>query len=313
MADVMNTFERSHKDEALQASKRQVMWLAVSVAAFLMVLKAVSAFLTHSMGILASAADSLLDLFVSGLNLFAVLKASKPPDKGHPYGHGKLEHIAGLFQCFFMGLSVFYLVSESLHRLGEGPYLKEYGVGFTVMVLAMLISLALVVRLNHLAKTTRSVILETEGLHYASDILTNGGVILALFLCRVTGLVVWDVVISLVIAVYLAVYIFNIAKKAINELMDHELPPERQRAIKDHVLRYDPRIIDIHDFRSRSVGEQAFAEFHITIRGEKDFKRAHNLTESLVASLRTEFPELEVNIHYDPEGAAEPHRPELPD
>ncbi len=116
------------KNSSSYFGKQRVMWLAVGVAAFLTIVKGVAAFVTHSMAILASAADSLMDLLVSSINLFAVLKADKPPDKGHPYGHGKVEHIAGLFQCFFMGLSVVYLVLESIHRLLEGSYLKEYGV-----------------------------------------------------------------------------------------------------------------------------------------------------------------------------------------
>lgn len=293
--------------------KRQVMYLAVGIALLLTVAKSLSSIHTHSMGILASALDSLMDFLVSSMNLFALIKAGKPPDKGHPYGHGKVEHIAGLFQCFIMSLSIFYLVVESVKRFFVGTYLTDYGVGFGVMSFSMLVSLILVFRLNQTAKKSQSIILETESLHYSSDILTNGGVIIALLLARWTGQVVWDLVISLVIAGYLVVNIYRILKRAINELMDHEPSLEIQEAIKSYVVQHNPKIIDIHDFRARAVGERIFADFHITIKDETVFKRAHDLTESLIAALHEKFPNLEVNIHYDPHGAAEPHRPELPE
>jgi ferrous-iron efflux pump FieF len=154
-------------------------------------------------------------------------------------------------------------------------------------------------------------VLETEGLHYSTDILTNAGVIGALLLARMTGQVFWDLLISLVIAGYLIFQVSKIAKRAVNELMDHEPSQALQQEIKSFVLKHNVKIIDIHDFRSRSVGDQVFAEFHITIKDETSFRRAHDLTEGLVQALHKKFPKLEVNIHYDPHGTAEPHRPEL--
>ena len=293
--------------------KKQVMYFAVGIALVLTVTKGVSSIYTHSMGILASSLDSLMDFLVSSINLFALIKAGKPPDKGHPYGHGKVEHIAGLFQCFIMSLSIFYLVVESVKRFFSGTYLTGYEVGFGVMSFSMLVSLILVFRINKTAKKSQSIILETESLHYSSDILTNGGVIAALLLARWTGQVIWDLIISLVISGYLVANIYRILRRAINELMDHEPSLEIQEAIKSYVIQHNSKIVDIHDFRARAVGERIFADFHITIKDETVFKRAHDLTESLISALRERFPNLEVNIHYDPHGAAEPHRPELPE
>jgi len=293
--------------------KRKVMIFAVGVAFVLTLVKLGAAFLTHSMGILASAVDSLMDFFVSTINLFAVVKADKPPDRGHPYGHGKVEHIAGLFQCFFMSLSVIWLVGESVKRLFAGSYLQSYGIGLGVMIFSMVVSALLVVCLKIAAKKSKSIVIETEELHFSSDILAHVGVIGALYLAKVSGYIFWDLIISLVIAGYLIVWIYGIGKRAVNVLMDHEAPPEVQEKIKSFVVQFNPKITDIHDFRARAVGQQIFSEFHITIKNEKDFIRAHDLTEDLVTSLHKEFPGLEVNIHYDPEGAHEPHREELPE
>jgi len=291
--------------------KRLVMFFTVGTALSLTILKLGAALITHSMAIFASAIDSMMDFFVSTINFFAITKADKPPDRGHPYGHRKVEHIASLFQCFFMSLSVIWIVVESIRRLMAGSFLRSYGLGIGIMLFSIVASIFLVAAIRWVAKRTKSIVLETEELHFSSDILTNLGVMIALVLAKVTDYVFWDLLLSLAIAVYLAIWIVKIAKKAIGVLMDQEPPREIQEDIKNFVLNFHPQITDIHDFRARMAGEHIFSEFHITIKEETNFIRAHNLTESLVGGLRKKFPNLEVNIHYDPEGVAEPHRKEL--
>jgi len=296
-----------------EKAKFLMMLLSVSTAFILMIVKFAAALLTNSMAILASAADSLMDFLMSSINFFALKESDKPADKGHPYGHGKIEHIASLFQCFVLAFSIIYLIKESIARFITGAAVSHFSTGYGVMFFSMGATMFLVIGLQWVSKRTNSLILQTERLHYASDILSNLGVIVALYLVQKTGLIYWDLLLSIGIAAYLGWHIYEIIHRAINELMDHEPPEELQDSIKDFILEYHSKIVDVHDFRARTVGDRIFSEFHITIRGESDFIKAHNLTEDLVAALELKFNGLEVNIHYDPEGADEPHKPELKD
>jgi len=277
--------------------------LAIATGVFLAAVKITAGFLTHSMAIMASALDSLMDVGASFVNLIAARKAAKPPDEDHAYGHGKVESLAALFQSLFIGLSGLYVILESVKRLLQGSEVEEISVGVGMMLFSIVINGALVWRINTVAKRTKSLILATEKLHFSMDILTNGGVILALVLVYFTNLVYWDFVVSIGIAIYIFMTSFKILRRSVDELLDRGLPPVSKGDIENMIFAHSPSIVGFHNFRSRYVGEQIFLDFHIEIRGENDFKRAHDLTEGMIQKIQKKYPGADVTVHFDPEGA----------
>lgn len=277
--------------------------LSIATALLLTCVKITAAVLTHSMAILASALDSLLDVAASSLNLFASAKAAKPPDENHAYGHEKIESLASLFQSLFIGLSGLWLMVESTRRLFSGSFVSEVGVGIGVMVFSIMTTLLLTWRLKVLGRRNKSLILATEGLHYTMDILTNGGTILVLFLVQWTHSVYFDLIFSIAIALYIFKTAYGILRRAVDELLDRSLPPVSKDEIETLIRNYHPSIIGFHNFRSRRVGEQIFMDFHIEIRGEENFRRAHDMTEALISRIQERYPAADITVHYDPEGA----------
>jgi cation diffusion facilitator family transporter len=157
-------------------------------------------------------------------------------------------------------------------------------------------------RLRVLSKKNRSLILGTEKAHYSMDFVSYVGVVLALFLVGWTGKVYWDLIVSLLVAGYIfkeAIHIFN---RAIAELLDRGLSSFDLKAVKMLILRHHPSIVGVHNLRSRMVGNLVFLDFHIEIRGEDDFKRAHDMTESLIDKIKAVHPNADVTVHFDPEG-----------
>jgi len=277
--------------------------LSIGVALSLTLIKLTVGFITHSLAVLASAMDSFMDVLVSTVNLISLREAEKPADKEHLYGHGKIESIAGLFQSLVIALSGIYLVYESIRRLITGSEIDYIPSAIGVMVVSMIVTLFLVTRLERVSKETESIIVKTETLHYVTDILANGGVILALVLVSVTESALWDLIVAFVIAIWIVKQAFLILKKSIDELLDRSLPVEEQKEIEQIILNHDSRIVGFHNLRTRKIGHQRFIDFHFEIRGEESFKEAHNLTESLVRQIQGCFPGADVTIHYDPEGA----------
>jgi len=282
--------------------KTGVLKLSIATAFFLAVLKLIAGILTNSMAVISSAVDSLMDAATSGVNFIAVKEASKPPDEEHAYGHGKIESLAGLFQSTFIGLSGLYLIVESVKRLVVGSSVNVIPVGLVVMAISMVLTVLLVLKIRSTAKKAPSLILQTEQLHFTMDILTNAGVILALILVKATGLVLWDLLVSIALAVYIFRVSFRILKRAVDELLDRSLPPVSKEEIEKIILSYNPAIVGLHNFRSRRVGDQIFLDFHIEIRGEDDFKKAHLMTESLIKKIEERYPGSDITVHYDPEG-----------
>jgi ferrous-iron efflux pump FieF len=277
--------------------------LSIAVALTLAVVKVITAMVTHSMAIMASALDSLLDVASSSLNLFASGKAAKPPDENHAYGHEKIESLASLFQSLFIGASGLWLIAESTKRLIRGSFVAEIPLGVGIMVFSMLLTFMLTWRLKTVETCSKSLIISTETLHYTMDILTNGGTIAALLLVRLTHAVIWDLVLSILIALYIFKTAYGILRRAADELLDHSLPPVSKEDIEHLIRTHHPSIVSFHNFRSRRVGEQIFMDFHIEIRGEENFKKAHDLTEALIKRIQDRYPGSDITVHYDPEGA----------
>ena len=278
-----------------------LMWTIVT-ALFLSVIKVGAALMTQSMAIMASALDSIMDFAISFVNLIAAREAAKPPDEEHAYGHGKIESLAGLFQSLFIGLSGLYLVFESSRRILSGSEMTALPAGIGVMFFSLCVTLVLTRTLDRAQAKNQSIILSSEKLHYAMDALTNGGTILALFLVAKTGFVGWDLVVSILISLYIFLSSYKILRRCVDELMDKGLPPVSKEEIEDLIQNFNPAIVGVHKFRSRRVGHQLFLDFHIEIRDEKDFKKAHDMTEDLIEKIKATYPGSDVMVHYDPEG-----------
>lgn len=78
--------------------------------------------------------------------------------------------------------------------------------------------------------------------------------------------------------------------------------PKSTKKIEQIILNHDPKIIGFHNLRTRKIGQQRFIDFHIEIRGEENFSRAHDLTEALIEKITRSFPGADITAHFDPEG-----------
>jgi len=288
--------------EQYMKQARQAIILSVGVALLLTVVKFSAGFLTHSMAIMASALDSTLDMLMSALNFFAFREASKPPDAEHPYGHGKIESLAGLFQSLFIAASGSFVIIESFRRLLQGSFVSEIPLGIGVIVFSGIVTLLLSWRLKVLARKNKSLILGTEKAHYAMDFVSYVGVIVALVLVARTGNVIWDLVVSILVAGYIFKEAIHILRRAVSELLDRGLSKTELEAVRLLILQHHASIVGVHNLRSRVVGNLVFLDFHIEIRGEDDFKKAHEMTESLIDKIKAQHPNADVTVHFDPEG-----------
>lgn len=279
-----------------------VLKISILTAMGLALMKFAAGYFTHSLALIASGLDSAMDMATSLVNFIAAREAAKPPDEDHAYGHGKIESLASLFQSLLIGLSGLFVAVESIRRFVGGTYLHDIESGIIVMATAIILTLLLVWKLKQTAERNHSLILTTEKLHYSMDVLTNGGAIAALVLVRITGLVFWDLLCSIGVALYIFKTSYKIFRGAVDELLDKSLPPVSKEEIENLIQNFNPVIGGLHNFRSRRVGQQIFLDFYVEIHGEKDFKKAHLMTEDLIDKIREKYPEADVTVHYDPEG-----------
>ncbi|PIQ87077.1 MAG: hypothetical protein COV74_02250 [Candidatus Omnitrophica bacterium CG11_big_fil_rev_8_21_14_0_20_45_26] len=275
---------------------------SMAVASFLAFLKLTVGLLSNSMSLLASAVDSLMDVLVSLVNFLSLKEAEKPADHDHAYGHGKIESLASLFQSIIISAGGIYLIIESVHRLVLGEPIVMIRAGIVVMVISIVITYLHTVQLDRAAKKSQSLILKTEKLHFTTDVWTNLGVIGALLLAHVTGQIFWDVLVAVIVAGYILSQSLHILKHSVDELIDRALPDEEQDRIKQIVMNFSPKIVGIHNFRTRKISQKKFIEFHVEMDRHLSFEKAHDLTEDLIEEIERQIPDSDVMAHYDPEG-----------
>lgn len=275
--------------------------LSISVSLVLIAVKIAVGILTNSVSVLASAADSFLDVTASSVNLYSIRKSEKPADLDHRFGHGKAEGLAGLFQTFIIGSSALYLIYISLSRLLNGEKLVSVGWGITVIVISMAVSFFLARHIKRAAEETGSLILGADSLHYKFDLYTNGGIAAGLVIIKFTGLNIIDPIISILVAVFIIWSTKDILIESIDILMDKELPANIVSEIEDVIMGFKPTVRSYHKLKTRNAGTVKFVEFHVVMDHTLTFVRSHEIAEEIVREIKAKIGDSEVTVHVDPD------------
>ena len=274
---------------------------SVATALFLLALKAWAAVTTGSVAMLASLADTALDLVASLITLAGVRIAAIPADHDHRFGHGKAEALVALVQVGIIGISALGIGWRAVERLLEGDRTANAEYGIAVSLVAIAATMCLITYQRRVVRRTGSVAIETDQVHYQSDLLLNSSVIAALVLDQFAGISGADPVFGIGIALWLLFGAVRASGRAVDQLMDKEWPEERRRRFVAVAARH-PEGRGIHDLRTRSSGDREFAQFHIWVDPDMTVFHAHDVVEAIEKDLAREFPGVEVLIHLDPEG-----------
>jgi len=274
---------------------------SIAMAVTLIALKAYAALETSSMAMLGSLADSGLDLVASLVVLLGVRIAAQPADYDHRFGHGKAEALASLVQVILITLSAAFIGFRAVQRLLSGAETAAAELGIGVSVVAMVLTAALITYQRHVVRRTGSLAIGTDRLHYSSDLLLNGSVIVALALDQFAGLSGADAVFGLLIALWLLWGAWRASSHALDQLMDKEWPDELRERFLAAAREY-PELAGLHDFRTRTSGTHQFAQFHVWVPADWTVKEAHDRLDRVEEELQQRFPNTEILIHIDPEG-----------
>ncbi|MDA1089283.1 MAG: cation diffusion facilitator family transporter [Proteobacteria bacterium] len=283
---------------------RLATYASVSVASVLIAAKFAAWVSTGAVSLLSTLIDSLLDVGASLLNLIAVRHALEPADREHRFGHGKAEALSGLAQAAFICGSAVFLTIEAGERLLHPRGIDNTAIGYWVMVLAIVLTLALVLFQRHVVRQTGSVAITADSAHYRMDLLVNISVIVSLILVSNLGWTWADPAFALAIAAYIVWGAWQIGMDAYHMLMDRELADDERRAIRDIALAH-PEVLGVHDLRTRSSGHRVFIQMHLEMDGDISLHDAHKISDAVEAEVMEAFPNAEVLIHEDPEGIEE--------
>ena len=274
---------------------------SIAMAVTLIGLKLWASIETGSMAMLGSLADSGLDLVASLVVLLGVHVAAQPADWDHRFGHGKAEALAALVQVILITLSALFIGYRATERLLSGAETGSAELGIGVSLVAMVLTVALISYQRHVVARTGSLAIGTDRLHYSSDLLLNGSVIVALVLDPFVGLTGADAVFGVLIALWLLWGAWGASGSALNQLMDREWPDDLRERFLEAAKDY-PELAGLHDLRTRTSGTHNFAQFHVWVPGEWTVRQAHDRLDRVEEALQERFPATEIIIHLDPEG-----------
>jgi cation diffusion facilitator family transporter len=301
---VDTTIRTSSAEHARLTSQTAMLSLAVAVT--LIALKAWAWFVSGSVAMLASLADSALDLAASLITVFAVRYAAAPPDREHRFGHGKAEAFAGLLQGGLVAVSGVVIALEAIPRLMR-PQALNHGVeSVLVMLFSIAITLMLVAAQTRAVRRTGSVATRADRLHYVGDIASNVVVLIGIGAGVYFGVTWADPIAALLVTAWLGYGSIKVAREAADHLLDREVADDVRARIRA-LAEADSAILRVHELRTRTSGPYMHVQFHAELDPDLSLEQAHQIVVAAEERIRAEFPTADIIIHPDPKGRAEPH------
>lgn len=288
------------------ALTRRVTLYSVATALVLVTIKVAAWLASSSIAMLASAADSGLDLLASLTTFFAVRYAIAPPDAEHRYGHGKAEGFASLLQAGLVFASAALIGQHAISDLLHPHPIAQGGWALAVMVASIVLTGLLILAQNRVLKQTTSVAVSGDRAHYAADFASNLIALGGIGLASALGFNSLDAVAALAIAALLLWGAVSVFREAGGQLMDHELPDEVRAKIVELTVQ-DGRLTDVHQLRTRAAGPYVHIQMHVDLDPEVTLETAHQVIVAAENRILAAFPSADIIIHADPRGRAEPH------
>ncbi|MFU9136398.1 CDF family cation-efflux transporter FieF [Erwinia tasmaniensis] len=271
---------------------------ATTLASILLLVKIFAWWYTGSVSLLAALVDSLVDIAASLTNLFVVRYSLQPADAEHTFGHGKAESLAALAQSMFISGSALFLILTGLQHLASPNEMRAPLVGIAVTLVALVSTLVLVTFQRWVVRRTRSLAIRADMLHYQSDVVMNGAILLALGLSWY-GFKRADALFALGIGVWILYSALRMGYEAVQALLDRALPDEDRQAIVDIASRW-PGVSGAHDIRTRQSGPTRFIQLHLEMDDNLPLYEAHRVADEVEQALLKKFPGSDVIIHQDP-------------
>ena len=274
--------------------------LLIGVVIGLISLKAVVAWLTGSISIVAQATDSLLDLIAGIVTFLAIRMAARPADREHPYGHGKWEDIAGAAQGILIMTAGGVIIYASIRRILVGAVIELTEVGIVVMAVSIVASIFLSRHLLKVARATGSVALEANAHNIAADVYSALAVLSGLLAVRLTSLSYIDSIVAIGVAGYIIQLGYKTISKPLSGLVDARLSSEQETVIKDCLEGYAGRVAGFHALRTRRSGSYHYVDLHLVFDRKISLEQAHEICDQIETDIKNRLPGGSIIIHSEP-------------
>ncbi len=275
--------------------------VASSVAIILTIVKFAIGVASGSVAVLASAIDSLLDTVISIFNFFAIKKSEEKANDNFQYGKGKVQAIAAVIEGTIITLSGFYIIYEAINKAVTGTETVMLTPAIVVMIFSIAVTFLLVEYLMGVAKKTDNIVIKADALHYQTDLLSNGVILLSLVLVYFTDWDIIDAIFGFGIGIYIIYSAYEIIQEGVFILLDRALEPEIVKSIEKKLSEH-PLVNGYHWLKTRTDGTHNYVEFHLVLEPDMTLMEAHRISDQIEERIMKldDKKTWIITPHYDP-------------
>lgn len=278
---------------------RQALLLSVGAAVLTIAMKMGAWRLTGSVGYLSDAIESLVNLAGASFALWMVSYANTPPDRDHPYGHGKAEYFSAAFEGGLIFIAAVAIMVTSIQRLLDPQPLAELGLGTGLSVGASLINFLVARVLFNVARTYRSLALEADARHLMTDVWTTAGVVVGVGIASFTGWNWLDPAVAIAVALNILREGWMLMRRSFDGLMDRALADEEIAALETVLKTFEAQGCQYANLLTRSAGARSFAHVDLRVPPEWAVAKAHELADAVEQAVKAETGVL-IRTHIEP-------------
>ena len=270
------------------------------IAGIIIFITKFSAFLvTDSTAIFSDAAESVINIVAAAVALYSIIISSKPADKDHPYGHGKIEYFSAGFEGLLIAIAGIVIIFSGIENIIIGSEPSKLGLGIILLGGSSLANLFLSLYIKSVGEKTNSLTLIADAKHVMADVYTSFGIIVGLGVVMITNIPIFDPIIAIIVAVNILFTGYKLVRESVGGLMN-EVDCETLKIISSKIIETrKPEWIDIHELRFWKSANNTFIDFHMVLPFYFTIKEAHKSDELILAEMTKIMPGTQVKIHLD--------------
>lgn len=278
---------------------------SIAVAIGVMGLKFLAWWLTGSVALFSDALESIVNVIAATAAFMAVRYAARPADPGHPFGHHKAEYFSAVLEGVLIVVAALLILHEAVTALLEGVgEMTSPGPGLAINLVAAVINGVFASILIRAGRKHRSPALVADGKHVMADVVTSAGVLAGLVLALVTGWLLLDPLLAILVAGNILREGWHVISESIDGLMDRAVDGEEAQRIEAVIRANATGAIEVHDIRTRAAGPATFIEFHLIVDAAMTVEESHAICDRLESGLHAAVPGSRVTIHVEPDHKA---------
>lgn len=282
-------------------SLKKYAYLSIAAALITIGLKFYAYFYTGSMGLFSDALESCVNLLAAVVALIMIHISEKPADEGHEFGHTKAEYFSSAIEGGLILVAAFSIIWSAAPRLLAPQPIENEGLGVLISLSASLVNLGVALVLIKNGKKNNSLLLEADGKHLMTDVWTSVGVITAIFIVKLTGFLILDPIIAIIVALNIVWTGFQLLKRSANGLMDASISESELKIVTDYLNELKTDKIDFHSLMTRQAGQRKFISLHLLVPGEWSVQQGHDYAENIEETIEDMFSEpVTVSTHIEP-------------